>query len=447
MSALIATLVLLASGAQPAGERAPLVELIQPENAGEVMPGVVADPTTQPSGAIWDMSRPFEVAQINRLAITPTLDGLLEPEEWDPLSEGLGQRSYFQWQPSALFLGVETPIGQDAVISLDLNGDGWLVGADNVELRARWGDGAPVVETRLLDATARQGPEWTRVPVTDGMLFYAGVQNGGTWTLECKLLAIGLVPIEANRKIGIRIDPVSSTAERPLAYLPRPTALTYLAMDRSAGLPSGLEWKPEYRLREVAPGEDLRLKLNFTNTGDAQLFRAAMRSLGLARAYTTVTEMPVPAFDRRGRSTVEYASLIQRGAPVGYRVFEARVSAADGTEFVIESSYKVADLVMYEVGLPRDLKSTEELQVIRLSVGVRSLTRDRLDGVFRVSVPQDWTIKAGTDRAFTIYQPRGLTRVGVELIAPAGAKGLIPVTFTSEIGERKVEQTIYLPLS
>src|SRR5208283_2501321 len=106
----------------------------QPQTKTPVQPAV-QPPVVQP---VQPFVAPVVVKQTDRLALTPKLDGKIDPEEWDPFSSQGGLDTYFQWEPRKLHMAARVPVGQDLIVSLDLKGDGWLVGKDNVEVRVVW---------------------------------------------------------------------------------------------------------------------------------------------------------------------------------------------------------------------------------------------------------------------------------------------------------------------
>ena len=85
------------------------------------------------------------------LALTPVLDGRLDPEEWLPIEMSAGFAGYLQWEPGALHFAGVAPKDTDVVLYLDLSADGWLVGDDNREIRIRFDIGTAVATARVLD--------------------------------------------------------------------------------------------------------------------------------------------------------------------------------------------------------------------------------------------------------------------------------------------------------
>lgn len=390
------------------------------------------------ASAVLSQAPEFVVERTVRLACTPQIDGVVAPDEWEPLANFGGLTSYLQWEPGTLYLAGSLTAGQAAVWSLDLKGDGWLVGKDNVEVRLVPESGTWKVESRLLDATGRNGPEWKSGPVLPGGFAIAGTPEAFEVKLLGASMPIGFAPGES---MGVRAE--VQPAETPATpYLPRQTAIVTLGLDQSIGLPQGLEWKSEYKARSVAQGETIRIRLNYVKPEAIGLERIDLRTEGEA-AFTAIGAA-FPRADRRGRAFVDYETRAAEDARPGYRVLQGKVVGAAGVEFVTRTSYQVAPLLVFDTNLPRGLKAKGETQLIRGSVTLRSQSMNRLDGTFHLELPPEWSIAKGTDRKFTIYFPRGSSRIGLELIAPKDATGLIPIKYIAEIRGKRVEQVVPL---
>ena len=82
--------------------------------------------------------RPRYPADPQRLKRTPLIDGVLGDGEWDPfytITDGpIKGTVYCNWDDNFLYLATRTEGAANVLFDLDLNGDGWLRGADNVEL-------------------------------------------------------------------------------------------------------------------------------------------------------------------------------------------------------------------------------------------------------------------------------------------------------------------------
>lgn len=383
---------------------------------------------------------PMTVAEPQRLAITPKLDGVIEDEEWDPLTTA-GSKSYFQWEPGKLHVAAVTPAGNDLVISIDLKSNGWLVGKDNLEVRVT-ADGK--VSGRLLDATQVSGPVWVDVPGL-GMNSTAAVKtDGGNTTFEVTLAdaGLGLFPIESGSGLSLRVDPVATGSPAAEPFVPRVLSPVKLALSRAAAMPTGLKWGVEGAGNRVLPGDDVRVRLTFNGDEKLHLKRIAMRSEGLARTGTAELSRSFPEFDKKGRAFVDYSTDMPKDALVGYRVLRGSVTGADDVTGVMQVSYRVAPVL--EVDLVRQpIVNTTGNQTARLTYYLRSNSPRRVDGNVTIVPPQGYRILNGNDKGFIIYTPRGSVRRRFELEIPAGARGVVPITFRVEMGGKVTDEVGY----
>lgn len=409
-------------------------------------PITVQPPVQAPLPPPIDMSIAPTIIESNRLAITPKVDGKIETEEWDLFAETAQAKSYFQWEPRRLHVGASAPVGQDIIISIDSAGNGWLQGKDNLEVRIRQTSGGAEMRCRVLDNTGAQGPVWVEVPEIRAASKLAAVIDGPSWTAELTLRDANayLFPTQSDQTMGIRIDAVSGGEPDAAPYLPRGLAMTKLVMDRGIGVPTGLTWKPEFKGRSVAPGESMRIRLGFNGSEGLSLKRIDMRTEGLARNDTAVKGYPFPDFDKKLRSFVDYDTQVTDSAEQGWRVLRGTVMDANDKPIVVQTSYQIAPLVQFDFEQPKKIEGSSEAQTIRLATFIRSNTRKRVTGLFRVAPPSGWDVESGNDKTFVIYQSRGSKRQVFEVKVPAGFRGTVPLTLTADIGPTSVEQTIWV---
>ncbi len=400
----------------------------------------------QPVPTVPDYIAKYEIADPNRLALTPRLDGKFDEEEWDLLHASTDLPTYMQWEPNALYIGGNAPSGKDVVISLDLRGDGWLVGNDNLEVRVSWADGAPVTTARILDANNRNSPIWVYAPMTEKLISSAGTEKEGRWNFEAKIQTVDLPSFVLGRTIGIRTDLIDKGASTGEPFTPRACAVAALRYDRSRGLPSGMEWAPEYKVRSVTPGEGFKLRQTFTNHGQTQFRRVEMRSEGFAREATKLVAQPFPSFDKKGRSYVDFESGVSGDASVGYRLLRTQISGTGNADTVIQSSFLIANTVSFEPVFPMDLMMTADSRIVRGHVTLRSHTTNKVEGNLTIVVPSTWSVTKGATKRFSIYHSRGTMKIPIELIAPQREQGLIPIQFKAQIGNKTITDTAYVPI-
>lgn len=388
----------------------------------------------------------YEITTPHRLALTPFIDGRFDDEEWDPLNVNTEGPTTLQWEPQSLYLGALVPVGKDMIFSIDLNADGWLVGDDNLELRATWDNGAPRVSVRRLDATNRNSPVWVAQPFLDALANSAGLLEESQWTLELQLKELDTKGFVIGRTLAVRSDVVPSSEGSAESYMPRACSFVFLRYERGRGLPPGMEWESEFKARTVVPGESIKIRLAFKNTGGTVFRRGTMRSEGLARQSAKEVTLPFPAFDRKGRSFVDYETSIAPDASRGYRILRGEFDGTNGEKVMVQTSYQVSDLLDIEWKLPPNLIRSQDSRVIKGTLILRSNTLNRLDGKVTVTLPSAWSVNKGDERKFLIYHARGIAQLKLDLIAPQGAFGLIPIVVTAEVGGQKVEKKSYLAI-
>lgn len=383
-----------------------------------------------------NLQETFVVEQPIRLALTPRIDGKWSADEWCPLSNSGNAQSYLQWEPGILYAAAVVE-NDSAIVSLDLAGDGWLVGNDNLEIKLTRTDSGLDVHSRLLDCTNRQGPVWRQTPLVKGQIDAAVGDHELKNLFEFKLFTTGLIKLDVNSKLGARFDSGIDMTTLDAPSTPRNTALLRMQFDRSLGLTPGLQWNSQYGARSVVPGESISIRLNFSGKTQPPFERIDLRTKGVEN--TATMGIAFPQF-RRDRGFVDYKTLIPSDAVAGYRVVEGTLIGGESGANV-ETSFRIADTVVFDVRLPDNLTAENAQRTIKGSYTVRSQTDKRLDGDVTIEIPDGWAINKGNESKFHIYFSRGSAKFPIELVAPAGAHGVVPLKFKATIGDKIVETT------
>lgn len=375
-----------------------------------------------------------------RLALTPVLDGAISMEEWDSFDTRQERATYFQWEPGYLHLAAEIAVGDDLVVHLDPAGDGWLIGDDNIELRFVQSGSLTLALVRKLDATRRDGPVW--VPASSRGVDVVTSENDGKRVIEASFSLDENRITKAGKTLGVSMDSVPAGADLGPAFLPRSLDYVKLGYDRSENLPTDMTWKSETRIREVAREDSLKMRFAMNGGGSYSLIK--MRCEGLVQNELSSSIDPFRGFDGNGRASVEYKSSISPSSQAGWRVVRATLVSPDGSESVMRTSFKLSELIEFDIELPDSVEFSVDSQSIKGSVHVRSTGLGRVEGEFGLSAPKTWSVERGGDSGFIIYHPRGREKIGLKFIVPAGAVGEYPVTFTAQVGQRSVEKTVYI---
>ncbi|HVL40102.1 MAG TPA: hypothetical protein VM328_11995 [Fimbriimonadaceae bacterium] len=389
---------------------------------------------------------PPTVPNLVRLAVSPRIDGVLEPEEWDELGTSGSGKTYFQWEPGKLHLAAVLPAGQEVLGSFDIRGDGWLKGRDNLEVRLALRGREPSLTARFLDATRAEGPAWFELPRFLDASRVAASPRGDYWVVEATLVDPGYfaLPVGPIGKFGLRVDLVEEGLPELEPYLPRalaPASLDYLrATDK---LPM-LRWKPELKTKSVAPNEEIRIRYTWTATEDEAPRKIELRAEGLARDEAASITRPFPAFDSKKRAFVDYDTRIAGGADLGWRLLRGTLTTLEGDAIAGQTSFRIAPILDFDIVPITNLRTSEEPQVLKVTSYLRSNVPKRLDGEVTLDLPPGWEARKGVDKRFIITSPRGSVRRVLELVVPPHAVGPYPLVFKATMGEQVVEQTVWV---
>lgn len=384
-------------------------------------------------------------AEVNRLALTPKIDGILENEEWEALATTNGVESFFEWEPGKLHVAAKTAVGQDLLVSLDLSANGWFAGEDNLEIQVKWNGAAPESTVRKLINTPDMGPTWVEAPDYKAAMVLAATGDGTNWVCEMTIVdpAVKYIPSLPGSKVGVRVEGVASTNPPLEPHLPRSVPPVNLVWERSTNVPTGLRWKTEYRGRSVMPGEAFRIRFAFDGAENLGLKRIDMRTEGLGKDFTSSQGIPFPNFDRKLRAIVDYNANVTSGAPLGWRIARATIFDSQDRPTILQTSFEVSAPVTFDFN-DTNVKASTEQQTVRLSAYIRSNTVRRVTGIFRVIPPLGWAVESGSEKSFTLATPRASKRQSFALKVPAGYKGTAPFKLIAEMGEYRQEQSFWL---
>ncbi len=430
------------------GQTAPKTVLRSiPTTTSEKLSAVAQQQTAPTSAAQQPFSAEFLVTEMNRIALSPRVDGILDEEEWDPLATGSEMKSFFQWEPGKLHFAGQVPEGHDLVASFDLKANGWLIGKDNLEVRLSSVDGKATMSCRVLDGTGISGPKWVDLP---GMVMASSVSSKTdsqitTYEASVADLGLGIIPTEANTKLMVRMDdPLSSDAASP-AYLPRKLSPVTLMFQRSAALSPGLKFNTENTGRSSVSGEGIKLRLTFNGNNSMKLQKLEMHSEGFAKNDTNQLTVPFPKFDEKGRSYIDYMTSIVEGSPVGYRVLKATLTTSENIPAVMEACYRVGPVIDFDI--PRQSLAVAPLdRSVRFSFYAKSNSSKAARGEVSLSVPEPLRILNGTNHKINILTNRGSDRQTFEIFFPPNTSGTYPVKFSAVINGKKIEQVSYITI-
>lgn len=406
-----------------------------------------APPLVPPVGP-YSFNAPYVVAESQRLMLTPKIDGKIDDEEWDLLTSTPDSKTYFQWEPGKIHVAATGPANKDLVVSLDLKGNGWLIGDDNLEVRVTNKDGRPVLSARQLDATNVAGPAWRELAgfVLASLVLAKVDATGSLYELTIIDPGIGLLPDSPGRKIGVRVDLVNGGEVPGDPFLPRQLAQVNLVETRAAALPTGLKWNVERNDRPVVPGESALIRVTFNGKDELNLKSLELRSEGYAKDVTNKLTVPFPTFDRKGRTFVDYSTGVTPAAEVGYRLLRATLVGADGVPAIMQASYRVAPPLDFDL-VHETLVASDKDRGVKVAYYLRSNGTRRVDGNVAVQVPPGFRILNGGEvQKFSIADRWGRSRRTLELFIPANTRGTFPIQFSVNANGQKLTHTSFITI-
>lgn len=378
------------------------------------------------------------VAQPVRLQLTPTIDGKIDKDEWDPYAPS----TYLEWEPGKIYVAANLPPGKFLVLSMDADKNGWFHGRDNYEFRIEVKEGKASITARELDATAVREPVWRPRPDLEAASRALAGPNGD---VEAVLddAGLGLFP-RAPKTVWVRLDMLQGT---PGNYDRDSRWFTNIYFDdhRAAALPKGMDSGVEARSRAVVPGESVALRMTFHGNEKLGAKSIELRTLGEAENSANRMSIPFPGFDDKGRAFVDYRSRIDPDASMGYRVVRGTVTFKDGPAGVVEASYRIAPLMGFTLLRPEFARLPDD-NVLRVRYLLQLFTRQAADGSVRISAPAGWQVLKGDGQKFRLLGNQSAEERSFEIKAPNDAHGTFPVKFTGQTKDRTVEQVCYITI-
>lgn len=403
--------------------------------------------TGAPAAQQLPFTSPVVIADAKRLALTPKLDGKIDPEEWDSLAVNGDTTSFFQWEPGALHFAAKTTPGNDVILSIDVKANGWLIGADNIEVRVSENGGKPTAKARILDGSAATGPVWKDAPWISMATQVAVGSDGKNTIYEVSVLD----PLNPNfefkigAKVAVRVDGIPATTPPLDPFYPRAMGIVELTTSRTAGLPGGLSCGVEGAGGFVQPGGPFKMRFTFRGTEKTVVKKISMRAEGYAQDLMSQVTTPFPAFDGRGRTYVDYTTQVAQSASRGYRVVRATLSDKDDTSSVVQASFRIPEII--EVIFPREVVKAQPTTFIRrFTYSLANNSNKRLDGTVSVTPPDFARIVNGGDSGFIIYNAFSRVKREVRLEIPANKTGTYPIKFRVLLGEKVFEFTEFITI-
>lgn len=395
---------------------------------GEGQPQVTA---VQPAVVINYRERPRMPFDPQRLKLRPVIDGDIGATEWTPLytvSEGpVTGTVYMNWDDDNVYLAARTNQVGWMVVDLDAAGDGWLRGADNLEIAVAplGASGTPPLTARLLDAVAnRDVPVWNTSVVSPQQIQCVVRQNGGGQSVEMAIPrgVAGVTPREG-AQMGVRVDflPTGTVPAATAPYEPHLLLDVTLVESRSTGV-TGVVPRLSLEDSELVPGQVLHATLDLVNQVDT---RRTVRSVtwtgvGPAQNYVKLLrEVNIPPILGLKTLRLRYATPLPEATVPGF--YQLTVSAVldDGSEVSATASFSVVEAFTIQLDAdPLDIALIGPTNV-KVTVIVSSAAPGFKKAEVTLSPPASWELKGKPRRSVNVHRENGVGRVTYGLTIPS----------------------------
>lgn len=361
--------------------------------------------------------RPRYPADPQRLKRTPLIDGVLGDGEWDPfytITDGPVKGTvYCNWDDNFLYLATRTEGAANVLFDLDLNGDGWLRGADNVEILigSAANGGTPAVSARLLDASnSKDTPVWNETAIDPKSIVVAEKLVNGTQILEIAIPknTASLQP-RVGQNFGVRAEflppgPITNfTSTAP--FEPHLLLDATLAVARVTGV-AGINPRLTLSDLKCIAGQKLFATLELTNQTDQTVpIRSVLwTGTGLsANAVNTLREVNVKPLAGLKKQKLTYQTVLPANLSVGSYLLTVTVELDGGKTIQSAAAFTVVEPIQVQMSSePQPLVVSGQTKLF-VDVDVASAVPDHFRGDIELNVvPAGWEIDGANKRSLYI---------------------------------------------
>lgn len=332
-----------------------------------------ADPPIAPNahaaGSVVNFhARPKVVSEAQRPRRTVQLDGKIGEGEWDlfySVAEGPIKGSiYCNWDDNYLYLAARTDGAATLVFDIDASNDGWLRGADNLEVvvGSVTEGGQPSITARLLDASnSKETPAWADRSADAKQIQVAGkLENGGQVVEIAIPKSMGSLVMRPGANIGLRGEFMPSGDAG--AYMPTAPFEPHLLLDATlveARQLSASGINPNLTLsdKKCVPGQKLFATMELYNQTDAPMPIKAVQwggTTGSVNAVNSVRRVAVPPVGPMRRLRLPYETLLPADLPPGTYTLQVTVDLDNGKQIQSSTSFTVVEPLQPQISTQPD---------------------------------------------------------------------------------------------
>jgi len=373
---------------------------------------------------------------------TPTIDGQIEPGEWDLLFKfsygGVNARTYANWDNDNLYIASEASEPVDLLVTIDAKNDSWFHGDDNYELMARREQDSEGASLSVSRYESRGASSTSGVPLTSGeasAFTMKASQASGSCVYEIAIprKAIPGLQLKPGAKLGIKVAVGIGSPDVqwiPAAALGEVQTAELVTSKTSST--EKLSIRCDLQDSRLVPGQELVAKVTIKNQGvttsnadsiviggegktskilNSQLIR--FRGIEAGKSYSTTFRSPI--FASSGIGSQALGVEVRSGeSPVATGLFSFDV------------------VPKYEVRMATEEKPLKGGFYYQITVIVKNNTPNQIYGTVEISAPDGWTArKSKLAKAFKITQEDAEQDIVFRLDPPSNAQG--QATFAAEI--------------
>lgn len=369
-----------------------------------------------------------------RLKRRPTLDGVIGEGEWDPLytlsTGAVTGPVYMNWDDEFLYVAARMDRPGWMALNVDASGDGWLRGADNLEVVVGPLSEAatPAITVRVLDAkSSRDAPIWNDRVVEPGSIQIVQKAAGAGQVIEMAIPAgvAGIAP-RLNAQLGVRVDflPAGVTVAATAPYEPHLLVDVTLVESRTVGVP-GIAPRLTLEDAKVIPGQTLVANLDLMNQVDEERRLRSVSWQGdgaAADLLKTLREVTLPPIKGLKNLRLRYTSPIPETAVPGFYQLTVRAEMDDGRTVASTTSFQVTEAMQVQIAVEPPTVTVLGPTTFKVFVEVLSAVAGYAKANVELDAPAGWTVKGRTKKDFVAEREDRVTRPVFFVKAPSSTE-------------------------
>ncbi len=358
--------------------------------------------------------RPRYAVDPQRLKRRPIIDGVISANEWDPLytiTDGAVKGTvYLNWDDEFLYVAVRTDQPAQLVFDLDCNADGWLHGADNLELvlgPSSEGPAATVV-ARILDAAgSKDAPVWNEKVVDTKSIQSAQKTDANGWTLEFAIPRgiAGLAP-RTGATLSVRADLVPSTVvvKASAPYEPHLLLDVNLVESRTISAP-GMTPRLTIEDTKLIPGQPLKATLELISQTEEEVRVRSITWQGdgaAADIMNTLKDVNVPSVKGLKSGKVKYNSPLSATSVPGYYQMTVTVQLENGKTVSSTASFSIVEPFNLQISTDPEIINVLGPTQVKAIVEIFSAVPGYARGEVEIEAPAAWEVKGRKKKEFYV---------------------------------------------